>query len=164
MSSVVTAFLMELMSEKWVPFRTDLILGKRKKSHGARLGEPELSKSGSASRRSVLSWQTVNLCCLWYSERILGTIFTHNLPIFEFSVRIFHPHCVSAKAPHKSFLQLVDNLHTLVVSHDRCCYQSCLSPACRSLIVLTFFSTLSESFVPIKSTSSRHCFFFVNLL
>ena len=30
---------MELMSEKWVLFRTDLILGKRKKSHGARSGE-----------------------------------------------------------------------------------------------------------------------------
>ena len=30
---------MESMSEKWVPFRTDLILGKRKKSHGARSGE-----------------------------------------------------------------------------------------------------------------------------
>ena len=30
---------MELMTEKWVPFRTDLILGKRKKSHEARSGE-----------------------------------------------------------------------------------------------------------------------------
>ena len=30
---------MESMSEKWVPFRTDLILGKRKKSPGARLGK-----------------------------------------------------------------------------------------------------------------------------
>ena len=39
LSSVIAAILMELMSEKWVPFRTDLILGKRKKSHGARLGE-----------------------------------------------------------------------------------------------------------------------------
>ena len=39
MSSVVAAILMELMSEKWVLFRTDLILGKRKKSHGARSGE-----------------------------------------------------------------------------------------------------------------------------
>ena len=29
---------MESMPEKWVPFRTDLILRKRKKSHGARLG------------------------------------------------------------------------------------------------------------------------------
>ena len=27
------------MSGKWVPFRIDLILGKRKKSHGARSGE-----------------------------------------------------------------------------------------------------------------------------
>ena len=27
------------MSEKWVTFRTDLILGKRKKSHRARLGD-----------------------------------------------------------------------------------------------------------------------------
>ena len=38
-SFVVMAFLTELMSEKWVLFRTDLILGKRKKSHGARSGE-----------------------------------------------------------------------------------------------------------------------------
>ena len=30
---------MESMSEKWVPFRTDLIFGQRKKSHGARSGE-----------------------------------------------------------------------------------------------------------------------------
>ena len=30
---------MESMSEKWVLLRTDLILGKRKKSHGARSGE-----------------------------------------------------------------------------------------------------------------------------
>ena len=30
---------MESMSEKWVLFRTDLILGKRKKSHGAISGE-----------------------------------------------------------------------------------------------------------------------------
>ena len=27
------------MSEKWVPFKTDLILEKRKKSHGARSGK-----------------------------------------------------------------------------------------------------------------------------
>ena len=31
--------LMESMSEKWVPFRTDLILGKRKKSHWGRSGK-----------------------------------------------------------------------------------------------------------------------------
>ena len=36
LSSVVAAILMESMPEKWVSFRTDLILGKRKKSHGAR--------------------------------------------------------------------------------------------------------------------------------
>ena len=30
---------MESMSEKWVPFKIDLILGKRKKSQGARSGE-----------------------------------------------------------------------------------------------------------------------------
>ena len=30
---------MESMSQKWVPFKIDLILGKRKKSQGARLGE-----------------------------------------------------------------------------------------------------------------------------
>ena len=30
---------MESMSEKWVSFRTDLILGKRKKSYGARSGK-----------------------------------------------------------------------------------------------------------------------------
>ena len=30
---------MESMSEKWVPFKIDLILGKRKKSQGVRLGE-----------------------------------------------------------------------------------------------------------------------------
>ena len=30
---------MESMSEKWVPFRTDLIFGKRKKLHGARSWE-----------------------------------------------------------------------------------------------------------------------------
>ena len=35
LSSVVAANLMESMSEKWVLFRTDLILEKRKKSHGA---------------------------------------------------------------------------------------------------------------------------------
>ena len=29
---------MESMSKKWLPFRTDLILGKRKKSHGASSG------------------------------------------------------------------------------------------------------------------------------
>ena len=33
------AILMESMSEKWVLFKTDLISGKRKKSHGARSGE-----------------------------------------------------------------------------------------------------------------------------
>ena len=32
---------MESMSQKWVPFGTDLILGKRKKSHGVRSGEYE---------------------------------------------------------------------------------------------------------------------------
>ena len=32
---------MESMLEKWVPFRTDLILRKRKKSHRARSGEYE---------------------------------------------------------------------------------------------------------------------------
>ena len=36
------------------------------------------------------------------------------------------------KAPHKSFLQSVNNLHAPVVSHGRCCYQSCLSPACQT--------------------------------
>ena len=35
------AILMESMSQKWVLFRTYLILGKRKKSHRARLGEYE---------------------------------------------------------------------------------------------------------------------------
>ena len=30
---------MESMSEKWVPFKIDLILGKRKESQGARSGE-----------------------------------------------------------------------------------------------------------------------------
>ena len=30
---------MESMSEKWLPFKIDLILGKRKKSQGARSGE-----------------------------------------------------------------------------------------------------------------------------
>ena len=39
LSSVIAAILMELMSEKWVLFRTDLILGKRKKSHRARSRE-----------------------------------------------------------------------------------------------------------------------------
>ena len=39
LSSVVAAILMESMSEKWVLFRTDLILWKRKKSQGARSGE-----------------------------------------------------------------------------------------------------------------------------
>ena len=39
LSSVVAVILMESMSEKWVSFRTDLILGKSKKSQGARLGE-----------------------------------------------------------------------------------------------------------------------------
>ena len=33
------AILMELMSEKWVSIRRDLILGNRKKSQGARSGE-----------------------------------------------------------------------------------------------------------------------------
>ena len=50
LSSVVAAILMESMSEKRVPFRTDLILGKRKKSHGARSGEyGECSKSCNVS-------------------------------------------------------------------------------------------------------------------
>ena len=39
LSSVVAAVLIESISEKWVSFSTDLILGKRKKSHGARSGE-----------------------------------------------------------------------------------------------------------------------------
>ena len=39
LSSVVAAILMESMSEKWIPFRTNLILGKRKKSHRARSRE-----------------------------------------------------------------------------------------------------------------------------
>ena len=39
MSSVITAILMQSMSEKWVSFRTDLILGKRKKSHRTRSEE-----------------------------------------------------------------------------------------------------------------------------
>ena len=39
LSSIVVAILMELMSENWVSFRTDLILGKRKKLHGARSGQ-----------------------------------------------------------------------------------------------------------------------------
>ena len=63
----------------------------------------ELRKSGSASRRSVMSWQTVNLRCLWYSERIYGTIFTHNLRIFKFSVRIFH----TASLPMESSSQII---------------------------------------------------------
>ena len=50
----------------------------------------ELSKSDSASRCLVMSWQTVNLRYIWYSDRIFGTIFAHNLRISRFSVRIFH--------------------------------------------------------------------------
>ena len=34
LSSVVVTILIKSMLEKWVPFRTDLILGKRKKSQG----------------------------------------------------------------------------------------------------------------------------------
>ena len=63
----------------------------------------ELSKSGSASRRSVMPWQTVNLRCLWYSERIFGTIFAHNLRISKFSVRIFH----IASLPMESFSEII---------------------------------------------------------
>ena len=38
LSSVVAVFLMESMSEKWVPFRTDLILGRGKSHMGTDRG------------------------------------------------------------------------------------------------------------------------------
>ena len=76
LSFVIAAILMESMSKKWVFFKTDLILGKRKKSHRARLGEYVLANSKSS--------------LFWYSERIFGTIFTHNLQICKLSVRIYH--------------------------------------------------------------------------
>ena len=58
LSSVVAAILMELMSEKWVSFRTDLILGKRRKSHGVRSG-----KYGGVPK----------LQCFFFCEKLMNT-------------------------------------------------------------------------------------------
>ena len=107
----------------------------------------ELSKSGSAFRRLVMSWQTVNLCCFWYLERIFGTIFAHNLCISKFSVRIFH--CVSAK---EKFLRNHSHSQSTNYTHQLLhLINAAISPACnwsaRSLIVLTFFSTFLELLV-----------------
>ena len=96
----------------------------------------------------------MTLCCFWYSERIFETIFAHNLRISKFSVRIFH----TVSLPMESFSKIiltVSRRSTRTSCFTRSMlHQFCLHQPARSLIILTFFSTFSKSFVPFKSTSS----------
>ena len=107
------------------------------------------------------------------SESSLSLVFGENL-WNHFCTQFAHfqvfsknfPHCISANGKlltNHSYSQSTICMHQLFHTTDVAISPACHRPA-RPLIVLTFFSTLSESFVPFKSTSSQHCFFFVNLL
>ena len=107
------------------------------------------------------------------SESSMSLVFGENL-CNHFRTQFAHfqvfsknfPHCVSANGKpltNHSYSQSTICMHQLFHTIDVAVSPACHQPA-RSLIVLTFFLTLSESFVPFKSTSSRHYFFFVNLL
>ena len=66
---------MESMSEKWVPFRTDLILGKRKKSHGARL-----RKYGVCSKVAMFLQETYEYSGLCEKEHYCDGVPMRGLP------------------------------------------------------------------------------------
>ena len=76
LSSVITAILIKSMSEKWVPFRTDLILRKRKKSHGARSGEYE----GVPKLQSSFLRETDEYSGMCEQERYRDGASMHELP------------------------------------------------------------------------------------
>ena len=124
----------------------------------------ELSKSGSASRCSIMSWQTSQLSFFGFQrESLLSLVFEENL-WNHFRTQFAHFHVFSKNFPHfisangkllrnHSYSQLTICMHQLFHTINVAISPACHRPA-RSLIVLTFFLTLSESFVPFKSKSS----------
>ena len=109
---------------------------------------------------------------VWFSVQMLGNVLANSESSFlvfrenlwnHFHTQLAHfqvfskdfPHCVSANGKllrNHSHSQSTIYMHQLLHSIDVAISSACHQPA-RSLIILTFFSTFSESFVPFKSTS-----------
>ena len=91
----------------------------------------ELSKSGSASRRSVMSWQTVNLRCFLVFEENFWNHFCTQLAYFQVFSEDFS-HCVSANRKllrNHSHSQSTISTHQLLHSIDVAISPACQRPA-----------------------------------